>query len=447
MNHQPYPHYKPSGVDWLGDIPQHWEVNRIKTVIEDESNGIWGDEAKGDENDVFCLRVADFDKGFERLSTENNTIRNIAKTDYEKRKLQSGDLLIEKSGGGELLLVGRVGLFTWQGRKAVCSNFVARLRPNQSRIISHFLRYFFKNLYAGRVNFRSVKQTTGIQNLDTYSYFNELIALPPLTEQTAIADYLDHQTARIDELLAQKRELISLLQEERAELINEAVTQGLDNHVPRKNSGLPWLGQIPAHWEVKKLKYVVKDIIDTAHKTVPFKENGDHYVVRTSDIRKGNLLIDNMRRTDKEGYLEWTERATPEEGDIFFTREAPAGEACVVPGNLPVCLGQRMVLFRTDKSKILAQFVVYQIYSTVVDEYVCQLSQGSTVSHFNMADIRNMPLVLPNVFEQAQIVSHLDTETARIDDTIKTVEQEIDLLTEYRSALISEVVTGKVRVS
>lgn len=408
-----YPTYKSSGVAWLGDIPAHWEVKKLKYILSVRS----GDNLPSNQIKV---------DGDYPIYGGNGVMGYTDVFNYQEDKI----------------IIGRVGakcgnVRLVSGKKWVSDNALIVDAKEDNKFVTVLLQVLDLN--------RLSSQTA--QPLITGSLLKEQsIALPPLAEQTAIATYLDSQTARLDTLTEQKRQLIRLLQDERAGIINEAVTRGLDARAPLRDSGLPWLGQIPAHWEVKKLKYLANEIIDTAHKTVPFKENGDYYVVRTSDVRKGKLLIENMRRTDRDGYLEWTERATPEEDDIFFTREAPAGEACVVPGGVPVCLGQRMVLFRMNKSKVLSQFIVYQIYSVVVDEYVCQLSQGSTVSHFNMADIKNIPFVLPDISEQAAIVTYLEMETARIDATIQTVEQEIGLLVEYRSALISEVVTGKLRV-
>lgn len=216
--------------------------------------------------------------------------------------------------------------------------------------------------------------------------------------------------------------------------------------IKRKPSGIAWLGDIPEHWEVKKLKHIVNAIIDTEHKTVPFFDDEKYFVVRTSDIRNGVLLIEKMRRTNREGFEEWTKRETPVEGDIIFTREAPAGEACVVPKNLDVCLGQRTVLFKTNQELAFSELIVHLIYSDVVKEYINQLSQGSTVTHFNMADIKNIPLILPPIEEQKQIVEFIETATGKIDATIATIEKEIGFLREYRTALISEVVTGKIKV-
>ncbi|RMG78352.1 MAG: restriction endonuclease subunit S, partial [Bacteroidetes bacterium] len=252
-----YPKYKPSGIEWIGEIPEHWETGKIKVYLENEQNGIWGEEEKGDENDKICIRVADFDREFDKLKKNENTVRNIKPKDFQKKFLKYGDLLIEKSGGGELTPVGRVGYFDWNNVEAVCANFMARLRLIEQNDSRYFF-FLFKALYKNGLNLKSIKQTTGIQNLDTYNYFSEYIAKPKsLPEQTAIANYLDDKTAKIDSLIEKKKKLIELYKEERTAVINQAVTRGINPSVKLKDSGIEWLGKIPEHWEVKKLKYVL----------------------------------------------------------------------------------------------------------------------------------------------------------------------------------------------
>ena len=213
---------KNSGVEWLGDVPAHWDVKRLKNSINCSKNGIWGDEEKFDENDMYCLRVADFNRTNFTISETNLTIRNINSKDYENRKLKKGDLLLEKSGGGDKQPVGFVVLNT-VARKSVCSNFIAQLKLAEN-MNAQFWVYFHQFLYSLRINVRSIKQSTGIQNLDETLYFNELACYPPFKEQTAIADYLDQETAKIDRLCDTVNQTIGRLKEYRTALITQTVT-------------------------------------------------------------------------------------------------------------------------------------------------------------------------------------------------------------------------------
>ena len=179
-----YPKYRDSGVEWLGEVPGHWMIDRLKRSTVSAKNGVWGDEAKQDANDIPCVRVADFDRQRLRFELDDPTIRNVFDSDRIGRVLKQGDLLLEKSGGGEGQPVGCVVLYDDQ-LPAVCSNFVARVQTEPG-MDSSFWRYVHAAAYAVRLNTRSIKQTSGIQNLDASQYFDERSAFPPFLEQTQI---------------------------------------------------------------------------------------------------------------------------------------------------------------------------------------------------------------------------------------------------------------------
>ncbi|MDQ3800400.1 MAG: restriction endonuclease subunit S [Acidobacteriota bacterium] len=418
-----YEKYKPSGIEWIGDIPEHWGYYRLKTVFDSEQNGIWGDESQENENDVYCLRVADFDRDFDNLSTQNNTLRNIFQQDFEKRQLKPGDLLIEKSGGGEKTPIGRVGVYDWEDKKAVCSNFMARLVVNSDKAKSKFLFYFFKKLYAVRINTKSIKQTTGIQNLDTYSYFNEIICLPPITEQTAIADYLDEKTAEIDKLIANKKRLIELLKEERTAIINKAVTRGVEANAKLKPSGIDWLGDIPEHWEVKKLKYV-------------------------ANLKSGNSITSELIRDEGEfpvyggnGLRGYFSSFTHEGDFVLIGRQ---GALC---GNINYAFNK----FWASEHAVVATLLNEKHQILWLGELLRmmnlnQYSQSAAQPGLAVETIKNLFVPVPPVEEQKEIVKFIEAKTNEIDLTISKIEKEIQLIKEYRTALISEVVTGKIKV-
>lgn len=216
---------KDSGVEWLGEIPAHWQIDRAKWSITSCQNGVWGAEPDGDD-DLVCIRVADFDRQSLLVSTEKLTMRSIAEKDRRNRLLEAGDLLLEKSGGGEHQLVGAVVEFN-QPFPAVSSNFIARMVASDDTD-SRFLVYVHFHLYAGRVNYRSIKQTTGIQNLDSQSYLDEPIAYPPVEEQQAIGNFLDEISARMDMQKKLVNDVIARLMEYRSALITNAVTGKID---------------------------------------------------------------------------------------------------------------------------------------------------------------------------------------------------------------------------
>jgi type I restriction enzyme, S subunit len=272
------------------------------------------------------------------------------------------------------------------------------------------------------------------------------VAVPPRADQYAIASFLDLETAKIDHLIQKQEHLIQLLQEKRQAVISHAVTRGLEAGVQMKDSGVDWLGGVPSHWTRSRIKYSLHKLIDTEHKTAPFYDDGQYLVVRTSNVKNGNLVLNDAKYTDHEGFTEWTKRGRARPDDIIFTREAPAGEACLVPAGLDLCLGQRTVLMRINQSRLIPRFCLWSLYAGLASEFVANLSQGSTVSHFNMSDIKNIPLMLPPVSEQDKIISFVSSETLKIDCLISKANQSIELMRERRSALISAAVTGKIDI-
>lgn len=216
---------KPSGIPWLGEIPAHWDVRRLRSSITDCVNGIWGDEPDG-TNDLTCVRVADFDRQSLRVDLSRRTTRAIPRSARARRVLSRGDLLLEKSGGGDRQPVGAVVIFD-SDEPAVCSNFVARL-PVAEGYHPAFLNYLHNALYARRVNLPSIKQTTGIQNLDGKAYLAERVAYPSFEEQRSIAAFLDNESVKFGAAISRLNSEIDLLLEYRTRLVADVVTGKLD---------------------------------------------------------------------------------------------------------------------------------------------------------------------------------------------------------------------------
>lgn len=259
---------------------------------------------------------------------------------------------------------------------------------------------------------------------------DDYLAVPDLQTQERIANFLDVQTARIDALIAEKERLISAMDEFRSTTISEAV-------LVRDEPG----------WRQTRLKFLARDIIDTEHKTVPFYDDGAFLVARTTNIKGGRLTLEGAKYTDLAGYEEWTRRAVPSPGDILFTREAPAGEACLVPEGVPLCLGQRTVLIRLKAAHADPSFVCWSLYGGLASRFIADLSQGSTVAHFNMPDIGNIPLFTGPVEEQQKRARALETKLEQIDSLRSHVIDHIARLREYRSSLISAAVSGQLDLS
>ena len=217
---------KASGVEWLGDVPSHWSVQRLASTVARARNGVWGADPDGGEEDLRCVRVADFDRPQQRIHDDAHTLRKLSTSERAGRVLRNGDLLLEKSGGGEKSPVGFVVLYD-RDEPAVCSNFVARVEL-RAGMDPKYWTYTHGAMYRLRVTEKSLKQSTGIQNLDQSAYFNEYVAVPPYREQCAISKHVERRTAEIEAAISVARRSVELARERRAALITAAVTGKID---------------------------------------------------------------------------------------------------------------------------------------------------------------------------------------------------------------------------
>ena len=252
------------------------------------------------------------------------------------------------------------------------------------------------------------------------------VLLPPTEEQAAIVRYLAHANARIDKAIVAKRRLIALLEEEK-----KAIADVL-------------LGQLDEG--AREVRHVLSQLVDCEHKTAPFVEGEPYWVLRTSSVKSGEIVWSGAYTTDAASYEVWTSRAVPEPGDVIFTREAPVGEAAVIPDGRRVALGQRTVLMKVRKEIMDPQFLVYQVYAGLPRRRVSLATQGSTVGHFNMDNIGWMRVAVPDIEVQRQLVNKIEDANSDANEAIDKTQSEIALLHEFRTRLVADVVTGQVDV-
>ena len=272
------------------------------------------------------------------------------------------------------------------------------------------------------------------------------VRLPNLDLQRRLASYIDAETARFDALISKKRRLIELLDERRSNFVSEAVTIGLEHNGESVDTRNRYVRGIPKCWRLMRLRHIVEQIVDTPHKTAPVVDDGKYLVVRTSNVKKGRLILDGARYTDRASWIEWNHRGEPRPGDVMFTREAPAGEACAVPANTPLCIGQRMVLFRINQAVVCGEWIVHSIYSGPAQRFIADLSNATTVAHLNMGDIYDIPIAVPDLREQQRILNRIRSEVRRHEKAVAKLNKQIILLAERRQALITAAVTGEISV-
>ena len=444
MSTRPYPSYKDSGAQWLAEIPSTWGLGRIKDSVELAKNGVWGDEPDGSGDDIWCVRVADFDRVSFRVNPSSKTTRKVLANERVHRVLNRGDLLLEKSGGGEKTPVGSVVLYDFV-EPAVCSNFIGRVSLSPG-MVPKYWAFLHAAAHAVGLTQRSIKQTSGIQNLDQAAYFDEVAPFPPLDEQRQIADYLDVQTAKIDALVGKQEQLIETLAERRQAVISHAVTKGLDPNAPMKDSGVEWADIVPKTWTVTRLKRRW-DVIDCNHVTAEFVAEG-YPLASIRECQSKWVNLQTAKRTTKKYYQKMAEGPRkPRYRDLIFTRNATVGSVAQVPANIEAfAMGQDVCLLRSRDSKQSPDFYQYMLRSSVVASQIESLLIGSTFKRINIEQIRQFVVAAPGASEQLEIVAFLDAGTAKIDALSAKAREMIDVLKERRQALISAAVTGKIDV-
>ncbi len=430
---KPYPAYKDSGVEWLGEIPTHWECSRLKRVLS-VINGSTPQSGVADYWDGDIAWVTPEDLGDLDAPEILNTRRRITAEGYRScgtSLVPAGSLVLSTRAPIGHLAIADVELCTNQG----CRSLVFRRQSVR--------KFFYYELAAARPELESLGQGSTFRELAKGKLEEVVISDPPEAEQRAIAAFLDRETARIDELVAKKERLIELLQEKRTALITRAVTKGLDPNVPMKDSGVEWLGEIPAHWGAGALARWWQ-VIDCKHRTVPFLDEGIA-LASIGEVQALEVNLSAAKRTAVEEYRQMISGGRePSRGDIIYSRNATVGAAALVTTDEPFCMGQDVSLIRAaDRDQ---GFLLFLLRSPAVMGQLDAAMVGSTFNRINVSKIKSLAVCVPPLEEQREIAGFCHQEhknTQQMTDKIRTA---IDRLKELRTALISAAVTGKIDV-
>ena len=429
--YEKYAEYKDSGVEWLGDIPSHWQSVPCKGVVEHIVE-------KNTDNALSNYLSLMANVGVIRYEDKGD-IGNKKPEDLSKCKIvRKGQLVINSMNYS----IGSYGMSPYDG---ICSPVYIVLQSLSGVYLERFALRIFENSF-----FQKYLSTFGNGILEHRSAINwddikgKYVPLPPLDEQKNILNFLDHETAKIDTLIAKQEKLIELLKEKRQAVISHAVTKGLNPDVAMKDSGVEWIGEVPKHWKVSKLKYE-SEVVDCRNKTPEYFDDGEYFVVRTTNVKNQELNFNGALYTDKKNFDIWTQRGVPPVGSILFTREAPTGQVCLVPDNLKFCMGQRMMNFISYDSHY-GDYLFDYLISDCLDRYINSVSHGSTVTHLRVEQVENIPVLVPGKEEIKEIHLYI----LKIKQQFNALEQKaletIRLMQERRTALISSAVTGKIDV-
>lgn len=422
--YQPYSEYKESGMEWLRRVPTHWDINRLKWSVR-----LRNEKVENGELDTPYLGLENVESWTGRI------IESDFRPEVEgaSNSFQKNDVLFGK-------LRPYLAKVVHAQRHGICTSELMVLRPQK-----YWPRYLFYYMLS--------RSTVDIIDSSTYGvkmpranwdFIGNLpFLLPPLPEQQAIADFLDRETTRIDELIARKKRLIELLQEKRIALITRTVTKGLNPDAPMKDSGIEWLGKIPKGWNVRKLKYVGQAIIGlTFQPSDVVDESQGILVLRASNIQNGRVSMqDNVyvKTLIPSNLVTCT-------GDILIcsrsgSRDLIGKSAKITPDAAGVTFGAFMTVFRGKMCDYL-----YYVFNSQL--FNCELGafQTTTINQLTINILNNFRVPLPPIEEQQAIANFLDSENARIEGLISKINQAIEKLQEYRSALITAAVTGKIDV-
>ncbi|MFN6274542.1 MAG: restriction endonuclease subunit S [Microcystis sp.] len=431
---QPYPTYKDSGVEWLGAIPEHWKVKKLKYLAKINLSNV---DKKSNENEDTVKLCNYVDVYYNDYITKEIDFLIATASHEQKQKfaLKKGDVLLTKDSE------------TWDDiavpacvandlDNVICGYHLAHIRPYQDRAIGE---YIFRSISSTRLKEQFWVAANGVTRfgISKSSISDALLLEPPVSEQQKIAEFLDQETGKIDKLITKKERLIKLLKEKRTALISHAVTKGLNPDVPMKDSGVEWLGEIPEHWEslpafsvvreqnisnkgmleinLLSLSYgnIIRKDIDTDYGLLP--ESFETYQI----VNRGNII---MRLTDLQN-------------DKRSLRVGLVKERGIITSAY-LCL---------DTRQLISEYAYYLLHSYDITKVFYNMGAGVRQT-MKFVDLRRLPILVPDLQEQQKIAQFLDRETGKIDNLITKTRTSIDHLKEYRTALISAAVTGKIDV-
>lgn len=423
---KPYPTYRDSGIDWLGTVPEHWAIDRVREHAELINGYPFESELFSLSDGMPLVRIRDLESETTEVFYSGPVVSEAL--------IKTGDIIIGMDGD--------FNVARWRGGQALLNQRLCCLRPKPT-IEKTFLFYFIS--FPVKV-INDLTYSTTVKHLSSLNVIKSRFTRPPLNEQIAIVAFLDRETAKIDALVTKKERLIELLQEKRAAIISHAVTQGLDPSVPMKDSGIEWLGKIPAHWEVAPLyaRYEVAlgKMLDTK------RISGEYLApyLRNVDVQWDSVNVDGLPEMDFA--LADRSRYALHVGDLLVCEGGEVGRTAMWAGELQECYYQKAVhRLRRIRNTDVSRFFYYVMYASAKSGRFVAGGNPNTIDHLTAIQLKQYRFAFPPNEEQRAIAVFLDSETGKINALIAKVREGIEKLTEYRTALVSAAVTGKIDVS
>lgn len=435
-----YPEYKDSGVEWVGMIPKNWHASPLKRLCQIDNSGFYGDEMGSRANDIPVATTAQIDKDG-RFHVERMPVRSFSSSEKKKYLCQNGEIIVVKSSGSaDNIISGKAGYIDAETPPFIFSNFLLRLKPFKKKAFHKYLYYFVtSHLTVERIK-RMVSATT-YPNLQVENYISAYVIHPQCIEQQQIAAFLDHETAKIDTLIEKQQKLIALLKEKRQAVISHAVTKGLNPDAQMKDSGVEWLGEVPAHWGVIKFSHCTS--IRNGQVDPTNEPYCDFVLIAPNHIesKTGRLLsIETAAQqgADSGKYL-------CKKGEVIYSKIRPAlTKVCISPSDGTICSADMYPI--KAMHGLTNKFLYWLLLS---DWFTCLTileSDRVAMPKINREKLAEVKLPVPSSKEQLQISLHILEKTQTLDSLIEKAIESIDLSKERRTALISAAVTGKIDV-
>ena len=451
--YQQYAEYKDSGVEWLEKVPSHWNVSPLKLYI-DTRKGVAFKSADFTDTGVRVVKASDIkDKTIQQSDVFLPTYFSEI---YPKAVLKAEDIVISTVGSTPDVknsAVGQIGMLPAELNNSLLNQNTVVFSPRKNTLENLFLFYLIQtNVYRDHLDLNA-HGTANQASLNVSDMLSFTFALPLFQEQTQIANFLDHETAQIDTLIEKQQILIQLLKEKRQAVISHAVTKGLNPDAPMKDSGVEWLEDVPEHWEVSFVKYIVlgeKDAMvdgpfgSSVNTSEDYVDDGIP-VIRTVNITNNGFSSDNLKFMRQQKF-EQLKRHSVKPGDVLFSKVGTIGNACLLPSYIPEAILSTTgsCKISIDQNKIEGEYLVLMFH--LMNQTLMEMANSNVQPFLNMSNIKNLKISVPSIEEQKNILTYLEEKLEGIDDLIAKSLSFDKLIRERRTALISAAVTGKIDV-
>lgn len=439
-----YSEYKDSGVEWIGEIPSHWEVKKIKLLTDILSCGLASTPEYVDEGIPF-LSAQNVKNGKLDLSKYNNITPSLHRQLTKYKKVKKGDILQVRVGA----TIGNACIVYVDFDFSIYVS-LTHIRCNSS-MNNKFMKYILDSDLFKEIALLETFQGGGVGNLNVNVLEKIKLPVPDLNEQEKIANYLDKKTSQIETLISKKEEIIETLKSSRTKLISETVTKGLDKDVPMKDSGVEWIGKIPNHWEIKRLKNIANVFGGNAFDSSLFYDEGIQ-ILRIGNLYQNKLSLERQPIYCPYEKINNYKKYIVNKGDILMSLTGTLGKrdygfAILIEQNEQFLLNQRVAKI-THSKDVYNKYLLYILWS---DSYLNQLfskPSGTKQGNLSNEEILSIYIAFTKDFkEQKRIADYLDKKTSQIDTLVLAIEDQIELLKKAKQKLITEVVTGKIDVT